>query len=336
MRRQLVGITLAVVGLATPSANAAPVLTYGPIIARGATPDKMIVHWGTDSAAANNVATVSYRTQGDDHGADGDGDARAATPTAAPSATTRRPCRRSRSAASTNTPSQATPSTARCTSAPVRPRARRSTSSSTATAARAAAVHATDRWQRAPGRAPTSSSRAATFASRHSTTDYFGTADTSLGGVGPGFFVAAKALVGGDPVHGGAGQPRRHARRCRARLRPAVPQPQSPVGRRRPGPAYYSFTCGDVMFIGLDSQHRRRDATQSTWLKSQLAAATADARIKHVFVWLHQSPYSIGTHGDRRPRRSVWVPDFEAPANKVPAVFSGHDHDYQRLSHGRP
>src|SRR3954470_6631454 len=40
MRSQLTVITLALVGLAAPTANAAPTLTYGPIIARGATPDK--------------------------------------------------------------------------------------------------------------------------------------------------------------------------------------------------------------------------------------------------------------------------------------------------------
>src|SRR5205823_3441748 len=54
MRTQLAVITIALVGLAAPSANAAPTLTYGPIISRGATPDKMIIHWGTDNAAANN------------------------------------------------------------------------------------------------------------------------------------------------------------------------------------------------------------------------------------------------------------------------------------------
>ena len=51
MRTQLSVITIALVGLAAPIANAAPTIHYGPIISRGATPDKMIVHWGTAGGA---------------------------------------------------------------------------------------------------------------------------------------------------------------------------------------------------------------------------------------------------------------------------------------------
>ncbi|HEX6837203.1 MAG TPA: fibronectin type III domain-containing protein, partial [Polyangia bacterium] len=59
MRTQLVGITIAVLGLAAPIANAAP--TYGPIIARGVTADKMMVHWGS---SATLTPTVQYRPTG--------------------------------------------------------------------------------------------------------------------------------------------------------------------------------------------------------------------------------------------------------------------------------
>src|SRR5262249_12652298 len=97
--------------------------------------------------------------------------------------------------------------------------------------------------------------------------------------------------------------------------------------------AYYSFTCAGVMFIGLDGNYGT-DATQMTWVKNQLASAKADANIFHVFVWFHQSPYSLGaTHGDD-PSTQGWTPSFEDSANKVRAVFTGHDHNYQRLQHG--
>src|SRR4051794_5998900 len=59
MRKQLAGITIALVGLTTSVVNAAP--TYGPIIARGVTGDKMMVHWGS---AATLTPTVQYRPMG--------------------------------------------------------------------------------------------------------------------------------------------------------------------------------------------------------------------------------------------------------------------------------
>ncbi len=61
MRTQLAGITIAMVGLsaAAPIANAAATLTYGPIVARGTTGDKMMVHWG-----ASATPTVQYRPMG--------------------------------------------------------------------------------------------------------------------------------------------------------------------------------------------------------------------------------------------------------------------------------
>ena len=65
------------------------------------------------------------------------------------------------------------------------------------------------------------------------------------------------------------------------------------------------------MFIGLDG-NAGGDATQKTWLTSQLSTAKGDGKISHVFVWFHQSPYSLGSHGDDTSTQA-WTPLFEDP-----------------------
>jgi MYXO-CTERM domain-containing protein len=106
------------------------------------------------------------------------------------------------------------------------------------------------------------------------------------------------------------------------------PQPAGQATR-----TYYSFTCGDATFIGLDG-NIVGDMTQLAFLKSALAAAKADATVDHVFVWFHQSAYSPGQHGDSSTVKSDWVPLFDAAGSKVTAVFSGHDHIYARMNDG--
>ena len=56
---------------------------------------------------------------------------------------------------------------------------------------------------------------------------------------------------------------------------------------------YTAFTCGNAMFIALDGNNPS-DATQKSFLTTQISAAKADDTINHVFVWLHQAPYSVG------------------------------------------
>lgn len=98
--------------------------------------------------------------------------------------------------------------------------------------------------------------------------------------------------------------------------------------------AYYSFVCGNAQFIALDS-NRITDSAQLDFLKSQLASARDSAQVDHVFVWFHHSAYSPGEgHGDNSSVQKTWVPLFDRPENKVSAVFSGHDHVYARMDDG--
>ncbi len=115
------------------------------------------------------------------------------------------------------------------------------------------------------------------------------------------------------------------------------PTPQADPANWKP---YYAFSCGNAMFIGLDSESlvASGDAAQTAFLTAQLATARAQATVDHVFVWFHHSPYSpasgLLTHGDNATVQSQWVPLFDDPANKVTAVFTGHDHIYARMNDG--
>ena len=325
MRTQLAGITIALVGLAAPAALAAPTIHYGPIISRGATPDKMIVHWGT--ASNTDSPTVTYRVKGT---------------TTSLTATAVHSCTNS----SSNCDYEATlPSL----------------------------TEATDYEYAFAGNAIDGSLHFGTCPAAGSPLDVvfygdsrsggsvhqmiagnvlakgadivFESGDIQLDGLyanywsatdtnsQPGFFVGAKDLVSAIPFmavpgnheHGQIGTT--DVTKNYQLLFPNPGYALNAAGRVD----YYSFTCAGVMFIGLDGNSP--GTTQNSWLTSQLAAAKGDANVEHVFVWFHQSPYSLGSHGDSSSTQ-VWTAGFEDPANKVRAVFTGHDHNYQRLQHG--
>jgi len=104
----------------------------------------------------------------------------------------------------------------------------------------------------------------------------------------------------------------------------------SPRAVGLPWKPYYSFVCGNSMFLSLNSN----DVTasdQQDFLAGRLRAAAADASVQHVFLWFHHAAYSPGSHGDASYVKSRWVPLFRDPRNKVAAVFAGHDHIYARM-----
>ncbi|HUP02112.1 MAG TPA: metallophosphoesterase family protein [Gemmatimonadota bacterium] len=108
-------------------------------------------------------------------------------------------------------------------------------------------------------------------------------------------------------------------------------------------PHYYSFTYGNVRFISLNSKASEEHAIrfgylgdpssdQYQWLLRQLSLARADPGIDWIIVYNHHPPYSASTgfggHGsDLALRRSI-SPLLDG--YRVPFMFSGHDHDYQR------
>jgi acid phosphatase len=91
------------------------------------------------------------------------------------------------------------------------------------------------------------------------------------------------------------------------------------------GRTYYSFTKGDnlVGFFGLDSNEF--DRTQRQWLETQLAASQARWKV----VYFHHPIYSsAGEHGSNDKLRAALEPMLVKYG--VNAVFSGHDHTYER------
>jgi uncharacterized membrane protein YgcG len=330
MHRQSLGITLAILGLVTPAAHAASTLTYGPIIARGATPDKMIVHWGTDSSQGNNNVTVTYRTKG------------SAT---SQTATATRVCKAdsgSKCDYEVTLPSLATGTEYEYSVAGNAIDGSLHFGTCPAAGAAIDAVFYGD--SRSGGSvhqmvAGNVLKMGADVVMESGDIQLDGVYDYYIGSDSngePGFFIGAKNLVSvipfmavpGNHEHGSV-IPITDLTKNYALL---FPSPRFVVGDSS-WVAYYSFTCAGVMFIGLDGNYGT-DGTQAKWLDAQLMNARQDANIAHVFVWFHQSPYSLGAnHGDD-PSTQGWTPSFEDPANKVRAVFTGHDHNYQRLQHG--
>ncbi len=95
----------------------------------------------------------------------------------------------------------------------------------------------------------------------------------------------------------------------------------------------YAFTWGPARFLILDSNsHSFALTDQTAWLERELAAARQDPRLRQIFVVMHHPPYSISLHGGQRDLRERWTPLFERYG--VTAVFSGHDHCYQRAEVG--
>ena len=95
---------------------------------------------------------------------------------------------------------------------------------------------------------------------------------------------------------------------------------------------YYSFTYASARFLVLDSNLYSFALTdQTAWLERELIAARQDPAIRHIFVVMHHPPFSISLHGGARDLRERWTPLFEK--YQVSAVFSGHDHVYERAEH---
>ena len=95
---------------------------------------------------------------------------------------------------------------------------------------------------------------------------------------------------------------------------------------------YYAFSYAAARFLVLDSnEYSFALSDQTAWLERELIAARQDPAVRHVFVVMHHPPFSIALHGGNRDLRERWTPLFET--YQVTAVFSGHDHVYERAEH---
>jgi predicted phosphodiesterase len=93
---------------------------------------------------------------------------------------------------------------------------------------------------------------------------------------------------------------------------------------------YYSFNYSNVHFTIIDFLQSYQSGTaQYKWIESDLAEASQNPQIEHLFVFIHHGPYDSGSgHGSNTTARTYLVPLFER--YNVEIVFSGHNHDYER------
>jgi len=91
------------------------------------------------------------------------------------------------------------------------------------------------------------------------------------------------------------------------------------------GERYYTFKKNDVAFFALDSNYM--DPQQLSWLEQRLRDSNAAWKI----CYFHHPLYNNGKHhGADVDLRSLIAPLFEKYS--VNAVFSGHEHIYERLN----
>jgi hypothetical protein len=90
------------------------------------------------------------------------------------------------------------------------------------------------------------------------------------------------------------------------------------------GERYYTFQRGDVAFFALDSNYM--DPNQLAWLDKNLKNSQASWKIG----FFHHPLYNDGRHhGSDIDLRTQVLPLFQR--YRVNAVFSGHEHVYQRI-----
>ncbi len=106
---------------------------------------------------------------------------------------------------------------------------------------------------------------------------------------------------------------------------------------------YYSFDYANAHFVVIDDFVRIRDwylcitygrgidgcldPEQADWLERDLENAARDDSIDHVFVFMHEGPYSSKPGRTGSDEIRWWLPTFAQ--NKVKIIFSGHDHYYE-------
>lgn len=90
---------------------------------------------------------------------------------------------------------------------------------------------------------------------------------------------------------------------------------------------YYSFDAGPIHFISLDTNTDMVKSGMIKWLKTDLRKA---AKNKWIVAYFHHPPFSSGSvHGSSKEVRQLLVPIFSA--YHVQVVFSGHEHNYERM-----
>lgn len=137
------------------------------------------------------------------------------------------------------------------------------------------------------------------------------------------FFLPYRALLPGVPLVPSVGNhDALHVDGFRGTFLPPEGRPRS--GSKR----YFSFDYGNAHFTVADTTlDLTAGSAQRDWIEADLERAAERAGIWRI-VFFHHPPYSAGPHGDTPAVQRELVPLFERWG--VDAVFSGHDHAYER------
>ena len=91
----------------------------------------------------------------------------------------------------------------------------------------------------------------------------------------------------------------------------------------------YAFTQGNARFVVLDSNAPFVGSRQTAWAEGELRRAAADPALRHLFVFVHHSPYASGPHGDNAELLRSGLVRTMAEVG-VDFTFGAHDHFYER------
>lgn len=91
----------------------------------------------------------------------------------------------------------------------------------------------------------------------------------------------------------------------------------------------YAFTWGNSRFFVLNSNKPFTGNPQTAWMRAQLQETSMERSIQHLFVFVHQSPYSSGPHGPIEDLIDSGLVD-DMRRFGIDILFAGHDHMYER------
>jgi acid phosphatase type 7 len=91
----------------------------------------------------------------------------------------------------------------------------------------------------------------------------------------------------------------------------------------------YSFDAGEAHFIVMEGDGSRGYLPGQPYYEFLRTDLATHAGARWTFVFFHYPAYSCGQHGSTAWVDQYWVPLFDK--YHVDAIFSGHDHDYERI-----
>jgi hypothetical protein len=99
---------------------------------------------------------------------------------------------------------------------------------------------------------------------------------------------------------------------------------------------YFSFTQNGSHFVLLDNYNKKGQFVgfsdkQTAWLSTELKKAQEDGQIYHIFLCLHNPPFSTGNDGCNPTLGPIFL-TLISQYSKIRAIISGHAHIYQRFT----